>query len=337
MGDPVSALLRIGVVGAGAMGADHVRTLTTAVPGTAVTRVYDRDVTRAKQVATAAQGEVAASAEELIGSAEVDAVVVASPDSTHADLVLACLAAGKPVLCEKPLAVTAEEALRVVEAEVAVGRRLVQVGFMRRYDPGYVRLKETVASGALGAVRVVHNVHRNASSSTSVTGPGILTGSMIHELDTVAWLLDDEVVALRVESPVRDGLPDPQLATLEMARGALATVEVFVNAGYGYDVRCEVVGTAGTAALAPTPPVSTRIAGVEGVEIADDFVAHFADAYRAELTAWTRAARAGGVDGPSAWDGYAANAVAEAGVAALTSGRRQTVDRVPRPALYAVG
>ncbi|WP_243845176.1 Gfo/Idh/MocA family protein [Mumia sp. ZJ1417] len=337
MGDTVTAALRVGVVGAGAMGADHVRTLTTAVPGTAVTRVYDRDTARAEQLAQPAGGEVAASAEELIGSDEVDAVIIASPDMTHADLAVACISAGKPVLCEKPLAVTAQDALRVVEAEVAGGRRLVQVGFMRRYDPGYARLKETVTSGVLGDVRVVHNVHRNASSATSATGPGIITGSMIHELDTVAWLLDDEIVGIRVESPVRDGLPDPQLATLEMAGGALATVEVFVNAGYGYDVRCEVVGTTGTASLVPTPAVSTRIAGVEGVEVARDFVVHFADAYRHELAAWARAACAGGVDGPTAWDGYLANVVAEAGVAALLGGSRQAVVSATRPDLYARG
>ncbi|KAA1423974.1 inositol 2-dehydrogenase [Mumia zhuanghuii] len=319
------------------MGADHVRTLTTAVPGVAVTEVYDRDTERATQVAQGAGGSVATSAEDLIGSDQVDAVVIASPDSTHADLAVACIAAGKPALCEKPLAVTAQDALRVVEAEVALGRRLVQVGFMRRYDPGYAHLKATVASGALGEVRVVHNVHRNASSTTSATGPGIVTGSMIHELDTVAWLLDDEVVGIRIESPVRDGLPDPQLATLEMAGGALATVEVFVNAGYGYDVRCEVVGTAGTAALAPAPSVSTRIAGVDGVAVASDFVAHFADAYRIELTAWARAASAGAVDGPTTWDGYRANVVAEAGVAALVGGARQPVLSASRPALYAVG
>ncbi|MBW9216614.1 Gfo/Idh/MocA family oxidoreductase [Mumia sp. zg.B53] len=330
----MTGMLRVGVVGAGAMGADHVRTLTTTVPGVAVTQVYDRDTDRAEQVAAAAGGVAARSAEDLIASDEVDAVVVASPDATHADLVLACIAAGKPVLCEKPLAVTSEEALGVVEAEVSAGRRLVQVGFMRRYDPGYNRLKATVSSGALGEVRVVHNVHRNASSATSATGPGIVTGSMIHELDTVPWLLDDEVVGIRVESPVKDGLPDPQLATLEMAGGALATVEVFVNAGYGYDVRCEVVGTSGTAALTRGADVSTRIAGVEGIVVASDFVVHFADAYRVELSAWTRAARAGGVDGPTAWDGYLANLVAEAGVTALTSGVRQAVTPVPRPDLY---
>ncbi|WP_370619165.1 Gfo/Idh/MocA family oxidoreductase [Mumia qirimensis] len=333
----MSAELRVGVVGVGAMGADHVRTLSEAVPSTRVTEVFDRDTDRAKQVAELAGGRVAESAEGLVHSADVDAVVVASPDSTHAALVLACLAAGKPVLCEKPLAVTADDALRVVEAEVAGGRRLVQVGFMRRYDPGYARLKRTLRAGLLGEPRMVHNVHRNAASGPGSTGASIVTGSMIHELDTVPWLLDDRIVGIRVTSPVADGLPDPQLAVIEMASGILATVEVFVNAAYGYDVRCEVVGTAGTASLAPAVPVSLRSAGTDGVEVSSDFVAHFADAYRVELLAWSRAALAGGAEGPSAWDGYLANVVAEAGVAALHSGERHAVSPVDRPSLYDEG
>jgi myo-inositol 2-dehydrogenase/D-chiro-inositol 1-dehydrogenase len=316
------------------MGADHVRTLTRSVPGVRVTAVHDPDVARAEAVAATVSAAVPGSADELVSSADVDAVLVASPDHTHAALVLACLAAGKPVLCEKPLAPTAAGALEVVRAEAVLGRRLVQVGFMRRFDPGFCQLKRAVAEGVVGQVRVVHAVHRNASSSTSTDDAGLVTGSMVHELDTVPWLLDDAVVAVRVESPVTAGFRDPQLATLWLRGGAMATVEVFVNAGYGYDVRCELVGDRGTAALASTNPVSTRVAGVEGVAVRDDFVAHFADAYRLELAAWAHAAAAGGVTGPSAWDGYLATLAAEAGVASLASGAREDVVAVPTPPLY---
>jgi myo-inositol 2-dehydrogenase/D-chiro-inositol 1-dehydrogenase len=327
--------LRVGVIGAGAMGADHVRTLTSSVPAARVIAVYDRDTTRADQVAASTgTAVVAASAEALVDSADVDAVVIASPDPTHAGLALAALAAGKPVLCEKPLAVTAAEARTVVEAEVRLGRRLLQVGFMRRYDPGFVELRRVLSTGVLGRVRLVHAVHRNASSSTSTDDAGLVTGSMVHELDTVPWLLDDPITAIRVESPVVDGFRDPQLATLWTRGGVMVTAEVFVNAGYGYDVRCEVVGSSGTASLAPTSPVSTRVAGVEAVEVRDDFVAHFADAYRHELTAWAEAARHGGATGPSAWDGYVASVVAEAGVASLATGARESVRTGDVPDLY---
>ncbi len=339
MGEPVSAStasLRVGVIGAGAMGASHVRTLTSAVPGAVVTEVFDTDTGRATAVAGPG-GRAASSAEDLIASADVDAVVIASPDRTHAELAVRCLEAGKPTLCEKPLALTAAEARTVVDAEVALGRRLVQLGFMRRFDPGFVALRDAVAGGSVGRVRVVHAVHRNASSSTSTDDAGLVTGSMVHELDTIPWLLDDPLVAIRVESPITSGFRDPQLATLWTRGGVMATVEVFVNAAYGYDVRCEVVGTAGSASLEPSTPVRLRSAGVDGVEVRDDFVAHFTEAYRHELGAWVVAAASGGVpsSAPSAWDGYVANVAAAAGVASLGSGAREDVVPGERPALYA--
>lgn len=331
----MNAVLRVGVVGAGAMGSDHVRTLAGSVPDARVTRVFDMDTARAKAVAGPVGAAAAASAEALIGDADVDAVVVASPDFTHADLVVACFAAGKPVLCEKPLALTAEDARRVVDAEVAIGRRLLQVGFMRRYDPGFTVLRRSVVDGELGDVRLVHSVHRNASSSTSTDDAGLVTGSMIHELDAIPWLLGDEITAVRVESPVVAGFRDPQLATIWTRSGVMATVEVFVNANYGYDVRCEVVGTLGSASLEPAATVSTRIAGVHGRRVRDDFVAHFADAYRIELGRWVRSILAGEPEGASAWDGYVATVAARAGVASLASGAVEPVDPGPRPASYA--
>lgn len=327
------ARLKVGVVGAGAMGASHVATLAAAVPVAEVTRVFDMDTARAKAVAEAVGAEASDSAEALIDA--VDAVVVASPDFTHADLVLTCIAAGRPVLCEKPLAVTAEEASRVVDAEVAAGRRLVQVGFNRRFDPGFVDLKGSVDDGTLGRVRVVHGIHRNASNATSTDDAGLVTGSMIHEFDTFRWLLGTEIVGIRVESPVVDGFRDPQVATLWTGDGQMITAEVFVNAGYGYDVRVEVVGTGGAASLEPRTPVVRRISGIGGSSIGSDFVAHFAESYRLELGAWAEASAAGEVVGASAWDGYVANLVAAAGVAALGTGAREAVDVPERPSLYA--
>ena len=325
----------MGVIGAGAMGADHIHTIATSVPAARVSEVYDFDVNRAYAVGQPVHAGVAGSAEALIDSSAVDAVLICSPDHTHAALAKACIAAGKPVLCEKPLAVTAEDSLSVVQAEVEAGHQLVQLGFMRRYDPGYRELRKALRDGEIGDARLVHCVHRNASSQTSSTSEGIVTGSMVHELDIVRWLLDDEVAAIQVDSPVSEGLRDPQLARIEMRSGVLASVEVFVNAAYGYDVRCEVVGTSGTISLVPPTPTSIRKAGLDGVRVRDDFIGRFSDAYRLELAAWADDALNGLVQGPSAWDGYVANVVAAAGVASLMDGGRQAVDVGERPELYA--
>lgn len=328
----MSKRLKVGVVGAGAMGAAHVRTLATAVPGAEVTRVFDMDTARAQAVAAEVGGEAAASPEALV--ADVDAFVIASPDFTHADLAIAGIEAGKHVLCEKPLAVTADDARRVVDAEVAAGRRFVQVGFNRRFDPGFVDLKGAIVDGSLGEVKLLHGIHRNATNTTSTDSSTLVTGSMIHEFDTFRWLMDDEIAAIRVESPIAEGFKDPQVATIWMAAGQMITAEVYCNAAYGYDVRVEVVGDAGSATLEPRTAVVRRVAGRSGTAIGSDFVEHFIESYRLELSSWVDASLRGEVVGASAWDGFAANLVAASGVAALGSGAREPVVVPERPALY---
>jgi myo-inositol 2-dehydrogenase/D-chiro-inositol 1-dehydrogenase len=316
----------IGVIGAGMMGADHVRTLTGAVEGAHVAAVSDADPARAAVAARDGAGtRVIDDPHALIADAAVDAVVVASFDTTHEEFVLACLAAGKPVLCEKPLATSADACLRIVEAELAVGRRLVHLGFMRRYDPAYGAVKARVDDGGLGAVLLIHCAHRNAAAPPSYTSEMLITSSAVHEIDVVRWLLGEEIVAATVRAPrptsqAPDGLRDPLLVLLETASGVLIDVEVFVNARYGYDIRCELVGERGTVRL--------------DEQVAPDFRARFATAYQRELDAWVRGARHGNGDGPTAWDGYAANAVADACLASLASGARTDVRLAERPAPY---
>jgi myo-inositol 2-dehydrogenase / D-chiro-inositol 1-dehydrogenase len=324
--------LRVGVVGAGAMGAAHVRTLATSVSGAVVTRVYDLDPDRTAQVAAAAGASAATSESALMDAPDVDAVVIAAPDPLHAELTLACLKRGLPVLCEKPLATNLDDARRIVDAETASGRALVQVGFMRRFDPGYLEMKRALSDGHIGTPRLLHCVHRNPSAHPTATSDGIIRNSMIHELDIARWLLGEEIVSIQVRTPHRGaGLADPQLATLEMASGVLVSVEVFVNAGYGYDVRGELVGTGGSVSLEPPVATSMRRAGGDATPVTPDFVARFDAAYRAQLAAWVDAVAAGRVGGATAWDGYIAGLVADAGVRSLQSGERVGIEMPPRP------
>jgi len=326
----------VGILGAGAMGANHAHTLASWVPAARVGAVYDFDGARADQVAAGTGATALGSADELIGSAEVDAIVIASPDPLHAEQVLSCVAAGKPVLCEKPLAADESGSQQILDADdrfaAEHGRRLVQVGFMRRYDPAFVALRAHVAAGAIGTPRVVHCVHRNAVAHPAQTSDMNVTGSMVHELDIVPWLLDDPIAAITVRSPRAESegvLLDPLVALIELAGGVLCTVEVFVNARYGYDVHCEVVGDHGTARLTPPAGIAVREpgsgVGVSGVQVTGDFVGRFADAYRIELASWVQAARRGVVDGPGARDGHLANVVAAAGVESLHTGARVEV------------
>src|SRR5688500_9172605 len=175
--------LRIGVIGTGIMGSDHARTIAGSIKGALVFAVSDKDRDRASAIAFETRApRVHAQARALIDDPDVEAVLIASPDPTHEDLVLACLEAGKPVLCEKPLAPTIAGCLRIVAAETAMGRRLVQVGFMRRFDPGYLAMKAALATGQAGAPLLMHCVHRNASVPPFFDSGMLISNSAVHEI-----------------------------------------------------------------------------------------------------------------------------------------------------------
>src|SRR2546421_3539475 len=198
--------LRVGVIGTGNIGTDHARRLSAQISGARVGAVFDVDAARAREVA----GEVGAvafdRATDLIDDASVDAVIIASPGDTHADLALACIAADKPVLCEKPLATTSGAALKVLGAEIAHGRRLIQVGFMRRYDAGYRVVKAAIDDGVIGEPLLAHCVHRNATVPDSFTSEMSLTDSVIHEIDTSRWLIGQEITGTTIVAALRSPL-----------------------------------------------------------------------------------------------------------------------------------
>jgi myo-inositol 2-dehydrogenase/D-chiro-inositol 1-dehydrogenase len=332
--------LSVGVIGTGGIGTDHARRLSERVSGARVHAVFDVDAARGASVASSTGASLRRSAQELIDDPGVDAVLIASPGETHAELTLACISAGKPVLTEKPLATTAEDCLKVVAAEVAHESRLVQVGFMRRYDTGYRLLKQSLESGSIGEVLVVHCVHRNGASPPGFTSDMLLTDSAVHEIDISRWLLGEEltaarVVALKPSPEAPQGLFDPQLVFFESSSGVLVEVEVFVNCRYGYDVRCEAVGSLGTASLETPATVALTRQGVRGRQVPFDWRARFGPAYLEELQDWVDGVRGGSVRGPNAWDGYAATAIAEACVRSLGTGERATVALAEKPALYA--
>jgi myo-inositol 2-dehydrogenase / D-chiro-inositol 1-dehydrogenase len=333
--------LRVGVIGTGIMGVDHINTLHHHVSGAAVTMVADVDLGRARGVA-AGLPDVRATDDgfALIGDPAVDAVVIASADASHADLAVAAVQAGKPVMCEKPLAPTLPECLRVVQAELAAagagGPPLVSVGFMRRFDPGYLELKSALEAGACGTPLLLHCVSRGVASGPGSTSESSVTGSAIHELDVVPWLLDAPIVEVSWHAPRSSGavpeLQDPQLLLLRTADGALTTVEVFLNARYGYDIRCEVIGDRGTVALTNPARVVADADRRRATAYPADWRPRFADAYRLELQAWVDAVLAGRpAPLATARDGLIAVAVAEAVIASMHGGGRRVA--VERPTL----
>ena len=323
--------LRIGVIGVGVMGADHAERVARRIGGVRLAAVSDPDTARCADVAGRLGTAATVDWGELI--ATVDAVIIASPGAAHAEQVLACLDAGKPVLCEKPLTLDPASALELVEAQHKLGRELIQVGFMRRFDPEYAALGGRL--GDLGRLLMVHHVHRNKAAPDGFRSEMLVRDSLVHEVDVTRWLFGDEITRITVHTPLASssapsGVADPQFAVLELRSGAIADVEVFVNSNLGYEVRCEAVAERGTATVGLGSGPVVRTDGRWGGAVPDDYRVRFATAYDVQVQRWADAARRGEVDGPTAWDGYAAVAVCEAGVQSLRSGGPVLVDLADR-------
>jgi myo-inositol 2-dehydrogenase / D-chiro-inositol 1-dehydrogenase len=335
--------LNVGVIGVGMIGQDHIRRLTHVLSGARVAAVTDVDLARARTVADDLPGAVLHdSGQELIADPGVDAVVVTSWGPTHEEYVLGCIAAGKQVFCEKPLATTEAACARIVDAEVAAGRRLVMVGFMRRYDAQYRAMKQVVTSGEIGLPLIMHAAHRNPSVPPHYTSDIIINDSTVHDIDVARWMFDDEIAAVtvlkpRVSSKAAAGFNDPLLVLLEMASGVVVDVEAMVNAGFGYDIRGEVVCEDGTVELSESAGALVKTAGRVSGRVPANWQERFVRAFDTEFQAWIDAVTAGGTTGPSAWDGYAATVSCETALAALHSGERVPAVLRERPDLYKEG
>jgi len=318
--------LRIAVLGVGMMGAFHVDALSRRVRGAKVAVVNDFLADKAAEVA----GVVGARAESdpmaAINDSDVDAVLLASPGAAHAEQLNACLDRGIPVLCEKPLTTDIASAHAIVQKEKALGKQLIQVGFMRRFDPEYTALQKLIADGGLGKPLMVHCAHRNPAVGDHFNSEFMIRDSVVHEVDSARFLLGEELTSVEVirgasTSNAPHGVHDPMLVIFETESGALVTVESFVRTGVAYEVRAEVVGERGSALIGLDQNLQVKSTdGRWGGAITPSFVERFGQAYDVELQRWVDAAKAGTIDGPSAWDGYAAVAVCEAGVQALRSG-----------------
>ncbi|WP_129788319.1 Gfo/Idh/MocA family protein [Promicromonospora panici] len=333
--------VRIGVIGPGGMGRAHIDRITRELTGGSVVAVTDIDAANAARVAEPLGAKVHGSGGELIASDDVDAVLVTSFGPAHEESVLQAIEAGKPVLCEKPLAPTADACLRIIDAEVAAGRKLVTVGFMRRFDRSYNEMKQVLASGELGEALIVHNRHRNPTAPETYTATMAITDTAIHEIDTMRWLLDEEIVEVRVDKPKRtrnrfEHLQDPVVFIMRTESGVWIDDEVFVNIRYGYDIQCELVLEQGTVTLSDQNRTVRRDAQGSRNAVTRDHNDRFHEAFNAELQQWISAVARGEHTGSSAWDGYAAAVVCDAGVSSLLGdGEQVPVSLIDRPGLYA--
>src|SRR5882757_8781751 len=334
--------LRIAVLGVGMMGADHVARITNRISNARVVVVNDYLSEKAEQIAASVPGaRVVNDPLDAIAHPDVDAVVLATPGPTHEKQLLACIEHDKPVLCEKPLTTDVDTSLEVVKREAEHGRRLIQVGFMRRFDHEYTQLKALLDSGELGRALVLHCAHRNPAVPPHFDSAMMVRDSLVHEVDVTRFLFDEEIASIQIIKPTPNpaaphGLSDPQIAILRTTSGKHVDVELFVTTGVAYEVRTEVVAERGSAMIGLDVGLVRKSApGTWGGQITPGFRERFGQAYDTEFQRWVDAVHRGRstgdfTDGPSAWDGYAATAVCEAGVESLQSGLPVDVKMVDR-------
>ena len=337
--------LRVAVLGVGMMGADHVARITSKIAGARVSVVNDYVTEKAEQLAASIPGCRAISDPlDAIADPEVDAIVLATPGPTHEKQLLACLEHGKPVMCEKPLTTDVATSLEVVKREAELGKRLIQVGFMRRFDHEYEQLKSLIDAGELGRPLVMHCAHRNPEVPPNFDSSMIVKDSLVHEVDVTRFLFDEEITSVQIVKPsanpaAPEGLQDPQIAIFSTATGKHVDVEVFVTTGVAYEVRTEVVGERGSAMIGLDVGLVRKSApGRWGGEITPSFKERFGAAYDVEIQRWVDAVKTGEAtgdytDGPGAWDGYAAAAVCAAGVQSLETGQPAKVEMVARDSI----
>ncbi len=334
-------VISVGVIGSGGMGARHAETLSATVSGARVAGVMDLDRSRAEKLSAKCGSDVMVfeNERELIQHDGIDAVVITTPDDTHAGLVLECLHSEKPVFCEKPLATTVADARGILYAEAELGRKVVQVGFMRRYDPQHLDVKSAIDSRAIGHPVLFKGMHRNAGALPGTSSESILVNSAIHDLDAARWLLGQEIEEVYVygtntRAASDSEVLDLQIIQLKLGGGCLANIEVYVNAGYGYEVGVEVIGEAGTASTAPWGSPVLRRGQTLSQRIESDWLERFRTAYVIEIQRWIEDLYKEQLTGPDAWDGYMSLVAVESCIASLRSESPRRSPTPERPALY---
>ena len=247
--------LNVGILGAGRIGRVHAESLAFRLPETKIAAITDINNEAAQALAERCGiPRVAASAEEILGDKTIEAVLICTNTPTHAELIVKAAQAGKHIFCEKPIALELDKIDWALRAVKAAGVKL-QVGFNRRFDSNFLRVRQAVASGEIGTPSLMHIISRDPAPPPMAfvrTSGGIFRDMMIHDFDMARYLLGDEVEEIYAAGGVlvepgfkaEDDL-DTALVVLHFRSGAIGTIDNSRKAVFGYDQRVEILGSKG--------------------------------------------------------------------------------------------
>ena len=334
------ARLSVGVIGAGRIGRLHAEVLAHRVPGALLAGIVDVAGAAAREVGDRLGVPAGDDPDTLLARADVDAVLICTSTDSHASLIAAAARAGKHVFCEKPIALDLATIDGALAAVAAAGIQL-QIGFNRRFDANYRRVRDAVAGGEIGRPEILHLISRDPAPPSlayvRVSG-GLFLDMTIHDFDMARFLLGEEVVevfavAANLVDPAigAAGDVDTAVTTLRFASGALGTIENSRRAAYGYDQRAEVLGSLGAIATAnnhPNSAVLSRAGGVHRDPPLHFFLERYAESYRDELAAFVAAVRSGAPVPVSGADGRAPVVLALAAQRSVIEGRPVRADEI---------
>jgi myo-inositol 2-dehydrogenase/D-chiro-inositol 1-dehydrogenase len=303
------SILRVGVIGAGVMGRGHAEFIRDFIPRAQVVAVADFELSRAIALANDINsvGEVVAftEVEAMISSSNLDAVIIASPDQLHVEHLKKAIAANLAILCEKPIATDLDSAREIAQEirdyEAKSGKAQVSFGFMRRFDPSYLKLRALMDSGDYGLPLFIRTITRNVSSA-GITTEGLYTNIAVHDFDVWRWLSGSEWKSVNSHYPKPSslsptGLIDPLVFTAQLENEVLMVADIVANNNYGYDLRTEVVCEKGSLEIGTFGDVYTRANRIAGTPIGgpmvENWIPRFKEAYVAELHAWVNSVSSG--------------------------------------------
>jgi myo-inositol 2-dehydrogenase/D-chiro-inositol 1-dehydrogenase len=330
-------MIRFGVIGAGRIGKVHAATIA-ANPKAKL--VYVADAFRASAEALAAQtGAEVADAEDVIKSSNVDAILIATPTPSHADLIEAAARAGKAILCEKPVSLSVERINACLDV-VEKNKSTLMIGFNRRFDPNFASVEARLRRGDVGEIEIVTITSRDPTPPPAdyvKSSGGLFRDMMIHDFDMARFLIGEEFVVVNalgsslVDKAIgAEGDVDTAAVQMQTASGRIAVITNSRRATYGYDQRGEVHGSAGMLAARNIQATSVELSnanGVSGDPVQYFFLERYAQAYANEINAFIDAIDSGDLSPkPGGLDGLQAQKLAEAATVSWQKGRPVEVE-----------
>ncbi len=329
----MARMLKVAVLGAGKIGRFHAQTLARKIPHAQLAVVVDVSEKYAQEVSEAVGApRWSTHPAEVIGDPTIGAVVIATPDGTHADLITSAAVAGKHVFCEKPIALDPAEIDAALAAVRAAGVKL-QIGFQRRFDSGYARARQLIQEGRIGNVQMVQSRTRDPQLDVRPEAlrdsSGLFHSTAVHDFDVVRFLSGAEVeevyaVGAALVDPMVDqlGKVDTAVATLRLSNGAVGSVDISLQSSYGYDVRAEVLGSEGGVQVSldrETPVLHLTRQGACH-DYPYWYLDRFGAAYEAELRTFVECVLADAAPPVTGEDGRAATVIAIAANRSLSTG-----------------